>query len=131
MRGIFWWSGKKDRSWEAMEKSTSPFRDKRRKRPARKGAKREKEYPKLRRTVKAHDERFDPPSSEIVGILVVCLCIAWIAIPLIILLGNHPLYAVAFASPGVAFAAWVGIRWKRRRKAVRTTEEDKPQDSTQ
>ena len=91
MRGIFWWNRKLDRSWKTMEKDTSLFKTRRK--PAARSGKSQKKYPKLHRTVKPHDERFDAPSTDIVGVLVLCICLAWITLPLVILLHENVLCA--------------------------------------
>lgn len=129
MRGIFWWNRKMDSSWSTMEKDTSPFFDRKKKRSG-KGKKPEKEYPELHRTVKTHDERFDAPSSEIVGVIILVICLMFATLPFIILVRESPVLAAFFGSLGGAGAIWFGVKWRRMRKTRWNKEDDKPQDSS-
>jgi Flp pilus assembly protein TadB len=116
MRGIFWWNRKMDRSREAMELSTSPFQREKKKKRLRKRRKRKSEYPEIHRHVNPDEERIEAPSTEVVGIVVVLICIGLIVVFLTILAFDSPLYTAMIVGPPAAVVAVLGIRWKLRHK---------------
>jgi Flp pilus assembly protein TadB len=126
MRGIFWWNRKMDRSWETMEKDTSPFTGRKKRLP--KSRKPEKEYPKLHRTHVPRDERFDAPSTEVVGTIIVCICTGLIAALVVMIAMISLLVAAIMAIPGILIAVWLGIRWKRRHRTTWKKKDPNPRE---
>ena len=117
MRGIFWWNKEMDRSWKTMEKDTSPFQDKPKKKRFRKSRKSKQEYPEIHRKFRPDLEEYDSEGSKIVAWILLCLGMAF-PVGLLIFLAYHSLiYFGIILGFAAAIVIWYVFSWRRAHTA--------------